>query len=337
MHLNDVHNIKYEILPCMYCDIAACQFEDLVKHHSNAHQDQPPIKQCNICGSLRTNLAAHKLMHHGLSKCSICKIFIPTKKLHSHKLAEHAKKCQHCEMTFFSSYILRSHMKQKHINYQDYAKKGTRKCVSCSQVFNDPKLLLRHLKFNHRDIYQDILQRRARRQQEKYFEYKKGEQKRKCWYCPDSFMKKTLWAKHIRTHHSFACKNCPAVFPYKEKLQHVQECSEYGKEYQLVCPYDRCNARFQTYQILQSHIASKHRKQGKERHKCEYCGCILRTRMRLDLHLEYKVCQAERQVMSKSKKQMDGEGGPGTNLELQKVKEDYQSTASESDGEICVD
>ncbi len=89
--------------------------------------------------------------------------------------------------------------------------------------------------------------------------------------------------------------------------------------------------------------------------------------MSLDLHLEYKVCQAgpiksvptlnalgslqlsksaimyminflvDGQVMSKSKEQMDGEGGPGTNLELQKVKKDYQSTASESDGEICVD
>ncbi len=268
LHLKDSHGIRLNIFPCMFCNTASCNFEDLAMHHSTSHPDEATLKQCNICGLVRTNLTPHYVSYHKLSKCRKCKIYLPGNKLHSHNLAEHALKCMYCDMMFFTLSARRTHLKIKH---------------------------------------------------------------------PSSW-------KHMKTKHLIRCENCSAVFTCEEKLQeHNIECSKYAEEYQLVCPFHsspkKCNQRFNSYQMLQRHIFSRHKKgrPSKEKYKCKSCGLRLRTGRSLAMHLKYRVCQAECQVMSKSKASADGSEGPQKNPTLKKLKEENQDTASESDGEICVD
>ena len=305
---------------CLLCnallDVATHGSQGVLLHLKESHDIQYDILPCRFCNSASCtfeDLMKHHNTEHPdeapLRKCNLCKCVSTDPALPAHKVAVHGlAKCHKCK-TFLPKNKLHNHILTEHAI----------KCMYCDMTFLSYETRRTHLKMKHQQ---------------------------KCWYCTEVFVNKAMRAKHMQKRHSFPCDNCRAIFPCEEKLHnHIIECSEYAEEYQLVCPFysprgsKKCNQRFNSYQMLQRHIFSRH-KQGrpaKEKYKCKSCGLQLRTGSSLAMHLKYRVCQAECQVMSKSKASAEGKEGPQKNPTLKKLKEENQETASESDGEICVD
>ncbi len=271
---------------------------------------------CMFCTAVACDynslVSHHKVVHsdqNSLSQCDICFDVFPSIAIPKHKALEHAQvKCNQCKK-WFDRHTLSNHKVSEH----------SRKCQHCDMSFTSHHHLRNHLELKHGKI-------------------PKPDLKFNCENCKSSFSTEQSLTQHMRTEHSLICGNCNLAFVNDGELEnHTKECSKYAVKNSLWCPFEKCNQRFDDYKLLKIHIFNMHKNTSRFWHQCRLCRVWMRTKRDLDLHLEYKVCQAECQVMSKYKDSTGDGDALGRNLMLEKVTEDHQNSASESDGEICVD
>ncbi|XP_073966607.1 transcription factor IIIA-like isoform X2 [Choristoneura fumiferana] len=132
-----------------------------------------------------------------------------------------------------------------------------------------------------------------------------------CELCLKEFVSLHEKKKHVRSHKTHRCNQCPATFNLWSKYQkHVKndhlgkeficnECDRHFKQRSHMvrhvrthlkiqtrtfpCPYDKCERIYSRNSNLRQHILMKHERIT---HECQICGAELCTKAKLTMHLK---------------------------------------------------
>lgn len=232
------------------CDICEKKFESRAAR--NTHIDNHfKTYDCETCG--QSFVGDRQYEHHRISnkcipkqhinsetyECYVCHKanFFTIRSLRVHFNRLHARMqcksnqhvCEHCEKTFVNPYILKSHIKQIHLQLVSFV------CADCGKVFNRNS----NLKW-HQLIHQNKLPctckicGKAFRTLSGLNLHKRthtGEKPYKCHLCEKAYAYNTDLKRHKRTHgiidKEFHCSKCTQIF-YEPKFlrRHMQRVHE---------------------------------------------------------------------------------------------------------------
>ncbi|KAI8127619.1 Zinc finger protein 26 [Lucilia cuprina] len=240
------------------CNIGDCQefypiWTSLYYHKKRPHKskevkdDKPLEFKCQFCQQLCTSkmsLAVHVARSHNNSNisCSHCKRTYKTQKL----LQEHidkfhtAIKCEVCFKNFKNRRNLESHRNLVHLNMKRYF------CQYCEKGYfhksekeaHEKKV---HSEFPYKCEICDFMTN-YEKSLEVHMDKHNNQQKFKCTICNKTFGRKQLLTIHTKRH--------------ENKKEYI--CSNYLNE-------DGCSAAFYTYNLLKTHIQTKHQNDNKRK------------------------------------------------------------------------
>ena len=258
-----VHTILYEnyikchisslgdiIFNCTYCNKGFSNLKYVQTHVKHFHSDGEKLHQCDYCG---------------ISFPSKCSGFLPEHIKKVHEINDHLS-CGICYLgvIYNNPKILANHVKEWH-NSRDHPIRYF-PCELCGMIFNDSENLQRHL------------QRKSDRNNHT------------CYICGDIYSNQRDLKQHINNVHEeqhysiniFQKKyECPWRLKYynvmpKRTKKLMESCMgsrrQLGSRHQKFYKIRKCDARFQTRQILKQHIQNNHLNQiyGGSRQAIEY-------------------------------------------------------------------
>ena len=181
-------------------------------------------------------------------RCATCNLSVKERdNFYLHQCKKHMKvKCIYC-----CSYCKKEFSNDHNRNTHEFrcTKKVNIKCKNCTQVFSTVTLLEEH---NKKGCSEETKRIFGCRTCTKHFTSEHGLQ-RHSYYCDGEMI----------------CQRSQKIFSSKFNLEHhFKTCV-----YLLVC--DICCMRCQTIELLQAHVATKHKDQVK--YPCETCGDVFST------------------------------------------------------------
>ena len=208
--------------------------------------------------------------------CHICSTsFTNGKILKQHVIKIHSEhyKCDVCQKGFSlnQKYDLKLHMFKHDQNILGFKKIN---CVQCGNTFGRPHLYRDHMTAQGPQHNDQCSQ--CPRKFKTYEEYKShvdeehyGKWRYKCGFCGDTFDEK----KEQRTHLLFH------TTPNGPSLERLSGKRKRAKPVKKMCP--ECG--LDVYN-LSNHLAGVH---GNQEHTCHHCGMVMKTKARLNKHIEW--------------------------------------------------
>ncbi|KAK3577109.1 hypothetical protein CHS0354_037142 [Potamilus streckersoni] len=257
--------------PCPECEYVGKTPKHLFEHRRRQHAI---FSQCKVCGKtfgFNKDLNRHiKNVHCDPEYCcTVCNRYYKNRKVYERHLETHSDgyirpcfKCQMCEKSFSTKYVLSTHIKAEHLGIRK-----TYLCPKCGKSFKQKISYIQHANMHAgiRPFVCDVCG--------KDFIYEKSLREHKyihtdvrkfiCDICAKTFKKKTSLRIHMKVHSDakdHICSSCGRGFTQKQALVRHERIHTGAKPYHCTV----CQKTFGDNSTIRRHIILTHKSDPKK-------------------------------------------------------------------------